>query len=750
MTHQPDLYIWRVDALIRHATPGTAARRAGDRLLNLAAGLPQSTTVEVRTAATGSGAVDLTVASTADLGDELAWVFEHVARLSPTDRRPGDPEPRQISEVVPAANVMAPDPFAFVEPDKEPRRGLPRFWPVAVVDDPLALLQAMRSARVEVRLHLASCHDLELAELPQQLNAGTQPDDLARAVAYLGTPVEARLLIGHDALLPPRVRAALLSQALGVAIAPLPAPSRETSDAWEGTPESLIGKAVPFGFARCLTSLPAAGDDTAVCGLPTAKPEAPTVPLDDDPCRVGLRLGTASSSDGTRREVRIAEQDLLGHVQILGSTGSGKSSLLAALAHGAISAGMGVSILDPHGALVDRVVGEAPVNTGRRMHIVRSGDASAPVPVNPLAGNDPELVTEVIITVLRELFDPRDQGFMGPVWERGFATLMAAQRALLGGRANLALVPELVASQGRLKAVADALQGSHPAVALDLRNSFVNRRAEDYAEFTTWFVSKFQRMVNSPAIRGILGTGLDAVHVVDVIDSRESLLIDLASPILGDTSAQLLGELWLTKHWGALAARRDRSVPHLLIVDETHLFASGLLPRLLAQARKFGIGVVLAHQNLEQLTVSLREAVMSTCNNVAVFRTGIREARTAEERLGGWAGGSLTRLRRLECAATISSGGTLTDAFTLTVDHNDRTAGDSVSAAQLEARSRATLAVDLEQVPPLTFRDIDRTMRLARVWSERAATDQSVSDEERTRRARLDEIKRLAQSRAID
>lgn len=141
---------------------------------------------------------------------------------------------------------------------------------------------------------------------------------------------------------------------------------------------------------------------------------------------------------------------------------------------------------------------------------------------------------------------------------------------------------------------------------------------------------------------------------------------------------------------------------------------------------------------------------MSTCNNVAMFRTGIREARTAEERLGGWAGGSLTRLRRLECAATISSGGTLTDAFTLTVDHNDRTAGDSVRAAQLEARSRATLAVDLQQVPPLTFRDIDRTMRLARVGSERAATDRSVSDEERPRRARLDEIKRLAQSRAID
>lgn len=750
MTHHPDLNVWRVDSLIRNETPGSAARRAGDRLLNLAAGLPINTTVEVRTVATATGSVALTVASAADLTDELAWVFEGIARVSPADRRPSGTGPVAISELVPAAGAAAPDPFDFALPEGEPKRGLPWYWPVAVIDDPLSLLQAMRGARVEVRLHLAPCHDLELAQLPHRLNVGTQPDDLTRAVAYLGTPVEARLLVGHDALLPPRVRAALLAQGLGVALIPLATPSRETAAAWEGTPESLIGRAVPFGLARCLTSLPAAGTDTAICGLPTVQPEAPAVPLDDDLCTTGLRLGTASSSDGTRRAVRIDGPDLLGHVQILGSTGSGKSSLLAAIAHEAISAGIGVSILDPHGTLVDRVVGEAPPNAGQQLHIVRSGNADAPVPMNPLAGNDPELVTEIIVQVLRELFDPRDQGFMGPVWERGFATLMAAQRALLGGRANLALIPDLVGSQGRLKAIAEALTDSHPAVAMDLRNSFVNRRSEDFAEFTTWLVSKFQRMVNSPEIRGILGTGLDTVRVVDLIDEGHSILIDLASPKLGDTSAQLLGELWLTKHWGALAARRDRTVPHLLIVDEAHLFASGLLPRLLAQARKFGIGVVLAHQNLEQLTVSLAEAVMSTCNNVAMFRTGIREARTAEERLGGWAGGSLTRLRRLECAATISSGGTLTDAFTLTVDHNDRTAGDSVRAAQLEARSRATLAVDLQQVPPLTFRDIDRTMRLARVGSERAATDRSVSDEERPRRARLDEIKRLAQSRAID
>lgn len=96
--------------------------------------------------------------------------------------------------------------------------------------------------------------------------------------------------------------------------------------------------------------------------------------------------------------------------------------------------------------------------------------------------------------------------------------------------------------------------------------------------------------------------------------------------------------MWLAKHWAALARRAHPRTPHLLIVDEAHLFASGLLPRLLAEARKFGLGVVLAHQHLEQLTPHLREAALATTSNVVVFRSGPREAATAVTRLGAWAG----------------------------------------------------------------------------------------------------------------
>ena len=55
-------------------------------------------------------------------------------------------------------------------------------------------------------------------------------------------------------------------------------------------------------------------------------------------------------------------------------------------------------------------------------------------------------------------------------------------------------------------------------------------------------------------------------------------------------------------------------------VDEFHEFATEGLGRFLAAARKFNVGLVLAHQRLETLAASLREAVLGALGNVILFR----------------------------------------------------------------------------------------------------------------------------------
>ena len=543
---------------------------------------------------------------------------------------------------------------------------------------------------------------------------------------YLGEPIAARLFVGHDAHLSPRVRAALRNRGAGLTLRTLDLTDIEHQRAWAGVSDTLLAAALPFGAAQCLTVIPAPGSDAEVCGIPTIESPTTAVPVAENVCTDGLRLGSAESASGEVRDVRIAVEELLLHAQVIGSTGTGKSSLLAGLVGEAQAAGLGVSVIDPHGHLVERIIAETPAGRVASVVGVRHGDPDRPIPVNPFAGRNPEMMSGVLVEVLRELHDPRNQGFMGPVWEQWLGGFMALQRALIGPRANLALLPEMAADQKRLGRLVMEISELHPEAAEKMQN-IVSRRPEDYAESASWFVSKFERMINSPELRGILGSGRDAVDVTEVIDRQQVLLIDLAAPILGGLGAQLVGEMWLAKHWEALAQRADPQRPHLLIVDEAHLFASGLLPRLLTQARKFGVAVVLAHQNLEQLTPGLREAVLASTNNVIVFRTGLQEAAAAHERLGTWSGGPLTRLPRLTAATTLSTGAGLTDAFTLRVDHNDR--APAAAPAQVEeVVARTKEQFGLADSAPLSFRSLQeaagrqRHERKARTEQQRVAS----------------------------
>ena len=707
---------WQVQSLLRNAEPGMLARRSGDRLLALTAGLEPDDTIELRLASSGDGQVRITMtiaSAIPDLDEMVAWVWADIGVLADA-KAPGRPTPGRCEELVPAVRFARPNMWAGLSDDPDPRGQAldPRtdVWPSAYANGGLELLRALRSVRAELRVHLAPARDAAAQLVIHEARRSTAARDPETFDRYTGTPVSARLLVGYEGYLSPRLRAALLARGTGWMLRSADLTTSDGRKTWDGEVSTLVAAALPFGAAQCLTLITAPGTQPEVCGVPTVDAPAEVVPLVDEACTDGVRLGAGLSASGQAREVRLAPEDMLLHTEVIGSTGTGKSSLLAGLVSEARAAGFGVSVIDPHGHLVQRILGEMPAARAASVLAVRHGDPDRPVPVNPFAGRNPEMMTDVMTTVLRELHDPGNQGFMGPVWERWLGSCMMMQRELIGPRANLALLPDLVQEQARLSALVRDMKSTHPAAASEM-SAIVTRKAEEYADVATWFVSKFQRMVGSPEMRGILGTGRDTVDVVDVIDRGQMLLVDLAAPILGDLGAQLVGEMWLAKHWEALAQRADPTRPHLLVVDEAHLFASGLLPRLLMQARKFGVAVVLAHQNLEQLTSGLREAVLASTNNVVVFRTGLKEAAAAHARLGSWSGGLLTRLPRLTAAATLSTGTGLTDAFTLTVDHNDRAGEPDTALADriVEQTKRAAGLTDAQH--PLTFQSLREAVR---------------------------------------
>ena len=239
---------WTVRKLLRHAEPAALARRAGDRLLHLVAGL-EGGYAGLRLRSGSDGTVEIHFLSRgASEEDVTEWVWQDVAELVPGEV-PQERSWGRFSEVLPAVRVASVNPWQELDPVPDAGTTPPQeVWPCAVLTDGLDVLLALRGRDAEVRLHLAPVNDMAAQMAAHELRHATFAADPQVFAAYQGQPVAARLLVGHDGALAPRLRAALLGRGCGLAVRPLVADAR----AWAGETETLQHGALPFGAAQCL------------------------------------------------------------------------------------------------------------------------------------------------------------------------------------------------------------------------------------------------------------------------------------------------------------------------------------------------------------------------------------------------------------------------------------------------------------------------------------------------------------------
>jgi hypothetical protein len=118
------------------------------------------------------------------------------------------------------------------------------------------------------------------------------------------------------------------------------------------------------------------------------------------------------------------------------------------------------------------------------------------------------------------------------------------------------------------------------------------------------------------------------------MDEGKVLLINLNKGILGDIECRLVGMLLLAKLFSASLERatepRVRRRPFHLYVDEAQNFLTPIVGSILAEARKFGLSMTLANQNLAQWTSgssrSLLDAILGNVGSLLLFRVGPEDA----------------------------------------------------------------------------------------------------------------------------
>jgi hypothetical protein len=117
----------------------------------------------------------------------------------------------------------------------------------------------------------------------------------------------------------------------------------------------------------------------------------------------------------------------------------------------------------------------------------------------------------------------------------------------------------------------------------------------------------FDRMFSHPRSKVKLFEALQEGRIV-LINTAKDLLKDEGASILGRFFIALIAQVALRR--ASLPAHERR--PCFVYVDEAADYFDDKIGHLLNQARKYKVGMVLAHQNLDQLTPALRASVFSS------------------------------------------------------------------------------------------------------------------------------------------
>ena len=378
------------------------------------------------------------------------------------------------------------------------------------------------------------------------------------------------------------------------------------------------------------------------------------------------RVTGESTFPGMPGRLTLGVDDGLRGLHVIGPTGTGKSNLLAQLVLQDIDAGRGVVVIDPKRDLVDEIANRIPKN--RLADVVFIDPTSAaPVGINVLKGDQDDFIADLVVHVLRELYAAN--------WGQRTADIIhnAVLSLVRHGGLTLCELPPLLTNASFRRLVTSRLRDDVLGVA-PFWQWFESLSDAERSTVIAPVLNKLRSFTNRKAVRAVIGQA-KGFDLKTVFTERKVVLINLATGDAGSETGQLLGSLILGALWATVQSRSqvapERRHPVLLYVDE---FADLLrLPQdlgdSLAKARGLGVGMVLAHQHLGQLSPTVKAAVAANARSRIVFQCGYDDAGALAKLLGGGLTSSdIQHLARFETyQALCHDGRTLSPASAITL-----------------------------------------------------------------------------------
>lgn len=312
------------------------------------------------------------------------------------------------------------------------------------------------------------------------------------------------------------------------------------------------------------------------------------------------------------------------HTYVIGQPGTGKSRAMESWIRQDIALGHGVGVIDPHGDLFTSLIFHlaAHPELWSRVVILDPCHPKWTFPFNPLetaVGTSPERLSLFMTDIIVKIWgvDPASAPRM--VWLLTNSFLALAKLGL-----SLHDLPRfLLENEYRDRLLAGV---EHEGVRLYFQNEYPRGQSAAH-QWAAPVLNKIGGLVFDPDIRLML-TGKPKISFRDILDHRLIFLANIPKGVIGEGNSALLGALIVAQIQKAALSRADtyRRQPFYLYLDEFQNYTTDNIQDILSESRKYALSLTLANQYLDQLSGSLRSAVLNTSGTIVSFRVGYQDA----------------------------------------------------------------------------------------------------------------------------